>query len=187
MLVRPGRRWSWQLLVLSAVMLGTGACGEGPDQTGFADEPAADDAGGDEADEIDDADAAEDRVRLEVADGELGGHLVDGKGMTVYLFTPDEGGESTCTGGCAENWPPVAGDHPDAGRGVDAALVGTTDREDGSTQLTYNGWPLYYFSGDESAGDAAGQGINDAWFVVGPDGEPIENGAGDTGASGPEY
>lgn len=68
----------------------------------------------------------------------------------------------------------------------DAALVGTTVREDGSTQLTYHGWPLYYVSGDESAGDTAGQGINDVWFVVGPDGEQIESEAGDTDASGPD-
>lgn len=177
MSVRPGGRWSWQLLVLSAVVCGTAACGAGPDETGFADE-TADDA----ADETDDA-----GVRLEVTDGEFGGRLVDGEGRTVYLFTPDERGESTCTGDCAENWPPVVGEAPAVGGGVDAALVGTIDRADGSTQLTYNGWPLYYFSGDESAGDTAGQGINDVWFVVGPDGEQVESRAGDTEASDPGY
>lgn len=179
MSVRPGGRWSWQLLVLSAVVLVAAACGGGTDETGVADETAADDADG--AD-----DASGSVVRLEVADGEFGGRLV-AEGMTVYLFTPDEGGESTCTGGCAENWPPVPGGAPDVGDGVEAALVGTTDREDGSTQLTYNGWPLYYFGGDESAGDTAGQGVNDVWFVVGPDGEQIESQPGAPGASGPDY
>lgn len=162
--------WSWRLLAMSAVALVFAACGGEADEPGVAEQ--ADEA---DADETTDADAGGDSVRLEVADGELGTHLVDGDGVTVYLFTPDEGGgESTCTGGCAETWPPVPGGDAEAGDGVDEALVDTTTREDGSAQLTYDGWPLYYFSGDEEPGDVAGQGVNDVWFVVGPDGEQIE-------------
>lgn len=164
--------WSWRLLMMGAVALVVAACGGEADEPGVAGQA-------DEADADETADADGDGVRLEVADGGLGAHLVDGDGATVYLFTPDEGGgESTCTGGCAETWPPVPGGDAEVGDGVDEALVDTTTRDDGSAQLIYDGWPLYYFSGDEEPGDAAGQGVNDVWFVVGPDGEPIE---GETG------
>jgi predicted lipoprotein with Yx(FWY)xxD motif len=103
-----------------------------------------------------------------LADSTLGQILVDAEGNTLYLFTPDQGGgASTCTGDCASNWPPltVTG-APVPGDGVDAALLSTTTRDDGSTQVVYNGHPLYHFSGDTAAGQTNGQGINDVWFVV---------------------
>lgn len=183
--------WTWRLLVMGAVALVLAACAGEADDPGVAGQ--ADEAGAGEVDEADadeaaGTDAGGDGVGLEVADGEPGTHLVDGEGVTVYLFTPDEGGgESTCTGGCAETWPPVPAP-AEAGDGVDEALVGTTTREDGSAQLTYDGWPLYYFNGDEQPGDVAGQGINDVWFVVGPDGEQIEGEmGGDTDSDPADY
>ena len=58
---------------------------------------------------------------------------------------------------------------------MDSALLGTTLRDDGTTQVTYNGWPLYYFVGDAAAGDVAGQNVNEIWFVLAPDGEYVTN------------
>lgn len=106
--------------------------------------------------------------------------LVDGEGNTLYLFEADTSPTSTCTGDCAAAWPPVTTDGtPEASDGVDAKLLDTTTRDDGSTQVVYNGHPLYYFSGDTSPGDMNGQG-SDAfgaeWYVVGATGDKLESG-----------
>ena len=104
----------------------------------------------------------------------FGAFLVDADGMTLYIFLNDEPDKSNCYDACAQNWPPLLSDGaPVAGEGVDGALLGTTERSDGGVQVTYKGWPLYYFAADAVAGDTNGQGIKDAWYVVGPDGEAI--------------
>ncbi|WP_425845626.1 COG4315 family predicted lipoprotein [Agrococcus sp. TSP3-2-1] len=112
-------------------------------------------------------------LELAVADSPLGEIVVDGEGMTVYMFDSDTqgAGVSTCEGQCATNWPAVTtdGDVPDA-EGVMGEL-GTIVGVDGATQVTLNGWPLYYFAGDSAAGDVAGQGVNDVWWVLSPAGE----------------
>lgn len=105
-------------------------------------------------------------------EGELGTHLTDADGNTLYLFLPDgAGGESTCSDACEANWPPLG--EVVAGDGVDEGLVGTTARNDGSVQATYGGWPLYYFAADSAPGEVNGQGVNDVWFVVSPGGEAV--------------
>lgn len=119
------------------------------------------------------AEAESDDGGLKVAQSGLGEILVDGGGNTVYMFVPDARGESTCYGECADTWPPVSGDLAKAGEGIDAGLVGTVEREDGSLQATYNGWPIYYFAPDSQPGDTQGHGVGDVWFVLGPDGEPV--------------
>lgn len=106
---------------------------------------------------------------------EVGAYLTDAEGRSLYLFTRDEqGGPSTCYEQCAENWPPliIEGD-AEAGEGTDASLLGTVVRDDGSTQVTYHGWPLYYFARDEAPGDRAGQGVGEVWYLVSPEGEAI--------------
>lgn len=104
---------------------------------------------------------------------DLGEILVDADGLTLYAFETDErgAGESRCTGDCADSWPPltVAEGEPRAGSAVTADLS-TLEREDGSTQVAANGWPLYYFQSDEEPGDAAGQTASDVWWVLRPDG-----------------
>lgn len=107
-----------------------------------------------------------------VAESSLGSILVDGDGNALYLFTPDEQGESVCYDQCEVSWPPLV-DEVLAGGGVDAALLGVVARTDGSQQVTYNGWPLYYFANDAAPGDTNGQGINDVWYVVDGAGEAI--------------
>lgn len=109
---------------------------------------------------------------LTVAETSVGEHLVDAEGNTLYLFLPDEQGDSTCYNACASTWPPLAGPI-DAGDGVDADLIGTTTRDDGTEQVTYNGWPLYYYAPDSEPGDTNGQGVNDVWFVIDAAGESI--------------
>ena len=107
-----------------------------------------------------------------VASSSLGDILADSAGNTLYLFVPDAQGPSVCYDDCETNWPPlVAG--VSAGDGVDGSLLGTVARDDGSQQTTYNGWPLYYFAADAEPGDVNGQGVNDVWFVIGPDGEGV--------------
>lgn len=112
-------------------------------------------------------------LELAVAESPLGEIVVDGDGMTVYMFDSDTqgAGVSTCEGQCAANWPAVTtdGDVPDA-EGVTGEL-GTIAGVDGATQVTLNGWPLYYFAGDTAPGAVAGQGVNDVWWVLSPAGE----------------
>ena len=117
----------------------------------------------------------------------LGDHVVDGSGMTLYLFTPDAQGASTCVDACAENWPPFLADGDVAvAEGLDAALVGSVERADGTRQVTYGGWPLYAFVNDAAAGDTNGQGLNDAWYVVATDGTALGAAAMDGDATGGE-
>ena len=111
-----------------------------------------------------------------VADSALGQIVTAGDGRTVYLFEPDAQGEPTCTDACADAWPPLTVDDAAAvvaGDGIDESLLGTVDHPEG-TQVTYNGWPLYFFSGDAAPGDTNGQGQGGVWFVVAPDGKLIE-------------
>ncbi len=95
----------------------------------------------------------------------LGDILTDEDGNTLYLFVPDNQGPSVCNDDCAANWPPLL-KGPVAGDGIDATLLGTATRDDGSEQVTYNGWPLYYFANDAAPGDTNGQGVNDVWYVL---------------------
>ncbi|HSB01382.1 MAG TPA: hypothetical protein VLE49_12075 [Anaerolineales bacterium] len=105
----------------------------------------------------------------------LGSFLTDDKGMTLYLFTKDTPNTSNCYDKCATAWPPLlTSDKPAAGTGVDASMLGTTTRKDGSTQVTYNGWPLYYYFKDKAAGDVTGQNVGDVWFVISPAGEMVQ-------------
>ncbi|WP_121822073.1 COG4315 family predicted lipoprotein [Halostella salina] len=122
--------------------------------------------------------------------------LVGPDGLMLYMFDEDTQGEgaSTCSGGCAETWPPLTAEDPTAGDGVTAELT-TFEREDGSAQVAANGWPLYYYAPDEEPGDATGQGVGDVWWVLAPDGTPVRGDGGmdsgttgeDTTDSGPSY
>jgi predicted lipoprotein with Yx(FWY)xxD motif len=103
--------------------------------------------------------------------GTIGTVLVAGSnGMTVYTFTQDvkDSGKSNCTGSCITTWPAVTvagGATPTAGSGVSGKL-GTITRDDGKTQVTYNGLPLYFFANDHAPGDA--NGVYTGWEAVKP-------------------
>jgi predicted lipoprotein with Yx(FWY)xxD motif len=105
------------------------------------------------------------------AGSELGTFLVDGDGHSLYLFTSDSPGVSSCTGECLAAWPPLLTEgEPVAEGAVQQALLSTFTRDDGTVQVAYAGWPLYRYAADAVAGDVNGQGVGDVWFVVGPDG-----------------
>lgn len=112
--------------------------------------------------------------------------VVDADGMTLYMFTADTSGQATCVGDqpapdCGEVWPPLtAKGELRGGQRIDEALLGTTKRSDGETQVTYNDHPLYYFRGygatpaDKKPGDVNGQAYVGLWYVLSPNGAPIE-------------
>ncbi len=100
---------------------------------------------------------------------ELGSSLVGPNGMTLYIFTNDTQGEaSACYDNCAVAWPPLLVESAeDIVSGVNLnAELGTIERTDGTLQVTYNGWPLYYWQDDAAIGDATGEGRNDVWWTV---------------------
>jgi len=109
----------------------------------------------------------------------LGTFLVDGNGRALYLWDADHGSKSTCSGACAQAWPPVTTTGtPKASGAVKASLLGTTKRADGSSEVTYAGHPLYTFAGDTQAGQTNGQGSNGfgaPWWVVTPAGKALQN------------
>jgi predicted lipoprotein with Yx(FWY)xxD motif len=184
-----------QFAVLLVAVMALAACG--------ADEPAADTAASEPAAAASEPAAVESApasvaseassesaaggAEIAVTSSDLGDILVDGEGMTLYVFDNDTDENSTCYDDCEANWPPLTGEVT-AGDGVDQSLLGTSEREDGTTQVTYAGKPLYYFAGDQAAGDTNGQAVGDIWWVVGPDGEKIQDaaasGSGDGAASG---
>jgi len=119
---------------------------------------------------------------LKVTKGKLGTYVTDSKGLTLYLFEKDSGGKSACAGECAKVWAPLSTDGaPKASSGVQADLLGTTKRSDGSMQVTYGGHPLYHYDDDHSPGQTEGQDSHEfgaGWYVVSPAGKKIEEAGG---------
>jgi predicted lipoprotein with Yx(FWY)xxD motif len=95
--------------------------------------------------------------------------------MTLYMYDPDTGGAPTCYDACAAAWPPlVTTGAPTAAGQAKSVLLKTAPRTDGTTQVVYGGWPLYYWAKDTNPGDVTGQGVGGKWWVIGPDGQPIK-------------
>lgn len=128
---------------------------------------------------------AAEQVELKATQSDTyGSYVTDGEGRTLYLFTTDtqgEGGstaESSCNDACAKAWPPLTTEgEPEVGGQLEQDLVDTFEREDGKTQVTYGGWPLYYFVKDQKAGDVTGQdkhGFGGEWYLLAPDGSKNE-------------
>lgn len=112
---------------------------------------------------------------INVADAaEFGPILVDGQGMTLYMFTKDAPDQSNCAGECLDKWPPLLTQgNPILGAGVDPAMVGFTTLADGRQIVTYNHMPLYYWYEDAQPGDTLGQEVGGVWYVVAPGGAPV--------------
>lgn len=124
-------------------------------------------------------------VEVKSASTSVGDALTGAGGKTLYIFKQDSAGKSACNAGCATTWPPLtvpAGTQPTAASGVTGTLASIT-RDDGSTQVTYNGAPLYYYSKDTKAGDVIGQGVGGVWFVASP--TASTSGSGAPSPSGP--
>ncbi len=113
-------------------------------------------------------------VTLKTASSPLGSILVDQDGKTLYLFEADSKNKSNCSGGCLNLWPPImANGKASAGSGVTAGMIGAAT---GSSQVTYAGHPLYWFSGDTQAGDTNGEGLDDfggEWYAISPAGTAV--------------
>lgn len=114
--------------------------------------------------------------------GASGPYLANATGNALYLLEGDADG-SKCTGACLAAWPPLLATDamPSVGVNLQANLVGTIRRADGSTQVTYNRHPLYRYVADTGAGQTAGHGVEDQWgewYLLTPQGEPIEHASG---------
>jgi len=109
--------------------------------------------------------------------GSLGVFLVDGDGKTLYMYDPDAAapGTSTCYDACAMAWPPLLTSGAATTTGTAAAdKLSTITRTDGSTQVVYGDYPLYYYAKDTAAGQTTGQSVGGVWWVVGADGVPTK-------------
>lgn len=196
--------------ILFATALLVAACGDDDDTTAAtADDSTVDDGSGGEDDATGDEGAAGDddatgedgaageedtagdaqAAPVQESETDLGTILVDADGLTLYAFTPDEGGTPTCTDACADVWPPVFTDGPDLPDGLDGSVFSVVDHPSGQPQLAAGGWPLYRYASDAAPGDVTGQGVGGSWFVVAPDGSlvgaPAGTGAAQTGSSAP--
>jgi predicted lipoprotein with Yx(FWY)xxD motif len=124
--------------------------------------------------------AASSAPTVALAPSKFGKILVGSHGRTLYDFVADKTTSSTCYGACASLWPPLTvSGAPKAGPGIRASLLGTTKRTDGTTEVTYNGHPLYYYAGDTKAGDTTGQDINQfgaLWYVLTANGAEVTHG-----------
>jgi predicted lipoprotein with Yx(FWY)xxD motif len=107
--------------------------------------------------------------------GDVGKVLVDSEGLTLYYFEKDKGGKSACYGACASAWPPLTtSGAPQAMNGAQSSKLGTTERKDGTTQVTYAGWPLYTYIADKQPGEDNGTDVDAfgaPWYPLHPDGE----------------
>ena len=125
------------------------------------------------------AETTERGARIVVADSEFGQMLFDATGQAIYLFDVETSSQPQCYDACAEAWPPVltAGD-PVAGQGVVSSLLATTQRADGTMQVSYNDHPLYFYAHEGKrevkCHDIFLNGGN--WYVVQPGGDPAPPG-----------
>jgi predicted lipoprotein with Yx(FWY)xxD motif len=113
---------------------------------------------------------------IQVSSSDYGQVLFDGEDQAIYLFDKEDGSTSECYGDCATAWPPVlTNGEPQGGKGVDASLLGTIKRNDGTTQVIYKGHALYYYA-HEGPAQVLCQNVDEfggLWLVVTPDGEPV--------------
>ena len=107
-------------------------------------------------------------LALTVVETTAGSALAGEGGLTLYIHSEEGTGEFVCVDDCLANWPALEAP-VDAGA-ADASLLGEVTRPDGLVQVTYNGFPLYYFAGDSAEGDATGEGLNGVWFIADPAG-----------------
>jgi predicted lipoprotein with Yx(FWY)xxD motif len=154
------RAWILSLGSLAAVALAIAGCGGGSSTgnqaSGYG---AATGSGAASSAPSSSTAGASSAASVALANTKLGKVLVNSQGQTLYLWQADTGGMSTCTGACAQVWPPLTTTgKPVAGNGVLASKLGTTTRSDGTTEVTYSGHPLYTFVGDKAPGQTTGEG-----------------------------
>jgi predicted lipoprotein with Yx(FWY)xxD motif len=114
---------------------------------------------------------------IKLASSDLGKILVDAQGRTLYLFEADKGTMSACDGACASVWPPLTTKGKPSAAGLPASKLGTTKRSDGTTEVTFNGHPLYTYAGDSAPGQTSGQGIDGfgaEWYALSAAGNKVD-------------
>ncbi|WP_405984792.1 SCO0930 family lipoprotein [Streptomyces sp. NBC_00872] len=191
-------------LTAAAIMLTAGCGGSETEDKSDSAAPAApvaqESLAGTPSDGADSRNGAAGQLTL-ANDPNLGAIVTDATGFTLYRFTKDGPNPtvSACEGDCAKLWPPVPADGATLPTGLDAALMGSVTRQDGSTQLTLAGLPLYRYAQDSKPGQTSGDGVGGTWFaslpedkvpgldgVLGdsadPTGTGTDPGAGETGA-----
>jgi predicted lipoprotein with Yx(FWY)xxD motif len=176
-----------RLLVLVGLLAFVGGCGGDDSEESAAmpattPEAAADQAEpakaeeGKESEAKDDGAEAKDGTEVVLGDSKFGEMLYDAGDQAIYVFERDSAGTSSCYGECAAAWPPVlTSGAPVAGKGIDKGLLGTIERDDGATQVTYGGRPLYYYA-HEDPGEVLCHNVDlngGFWWVVGADAEPL--------------
>jgi predicted lipoprotein with Yx(FWY)xxD motif len=164
-------------LAIAALVLA--ACGDDSDDT---ETEAADEVPEDTADDTPDTEAEPEGETVQTVSSDLGEILADDEGFSLYGFTQDSDGVSSCYDDCAETWPPLTVDGEELPEDLDPSVFSTSERTDGTFQVVAGDWPLYRFQGDAEPGDTNGQGVADVWFVVTPEGELVgDAGDADTG------
>ena len=148
-------------LAMLSIIFALAACGNSTEEKTETDQPAK---------------AQTEQAKLEQAPADslqllknekTGEYLADPQGRTLYYFKKDEAGKSNCSGECLANWPAFTQEDFAVPQGFDKKDFDTITREDnGVKQVTYKGFPLYYFAKDQLVGDVNGQGVKDVWFVV---------------------
>jgi predicted lipoprotein with Yx(FWY)xxD motif len=154
-------RWLPFAAMLAALLL-LAACAQNAGTNATSSEAESAGAAGSEA--------AGESYEITVSDTSAGQAIAGEGGMTLYVFDNDSNGQSACSGGCVTTWPPFtlgADEVATAGEGV-TGDIGYITREDASIQVTYKGHPLYNYSGDQSAGDANGDGVGEVWHIASP-------------------
>ncbi len=160
--LRRTSRAAWSVAVGIAVSFGLAACGSGSAGSQHFSGPVYE-------------------VETAHVSG-LGSVLVNGQGFTLYLYEPDaQSGHSKCSGPCAVEWSPLTlptgVKFPVSGPGVEASLLSTTHRSDGTIQVTYDNWPLYTWAEDTAPGQATGEGLDNlggVWYVLDSSGNAVE-------------
>lgn len=159
-------------VVIGAIAAFAAACGGGGSGSSNATAPSSGSSAPAAA-------AAGAGVTVATHNGAYGTYLSDSSGRTLYLFEADKNGTSACNGVCTKFWPPLTSTAAAAASGgAQQSMLGTTKRSDGSTQITYAGHPVYYFSKDKAVGDAKGEGLNlegGEWYLLSPQGTAIES------------
>ena len=168
------------LLLALAVTALLAGCGSDDDSGDEGAAPAADTATAPEPEatetEAEEAPAEAKGTTIRLGDSQFGQVLFDESGQAIYLFDKETSDKSECYDDCAAEWPPVLTDgEPQAGRGIDESLLGTTERDDGTTQVTYNGHPLYFYAheGKDEVRCHDVPGFGGIWLALGADGNRI--------------
>ena len=162
-------------LLAAASLVAFAGCGDDDDDDGSGDDQAAATTETQAATTTAQPPAAGGGTTIKTADSQYGRVLFDGSDQAIYFFDKEKSSTSECYDACAEAWPPVLTEgKPQAGGGADAAKLGTTQRDDGTTQVTYNDRPLYYY--DEPAGTVSCHNVDEfggLWLAVQPNGEAV--------------